>query len=93
MRRYRQISGEECRGVYMCSPDCDELDLPRRRYQGRDRLEIRMSDSTSDSPKPGDRLDNYETKIRNRETCLEEAGFTVSSVVYTAACIDRIYKH
>ena len=27
----------------------------------RDRLEIRMSDSTSDSPKPNDRFDNSET--------------------------------
>ena len=40
-----------------------------------------MSDSTSDSPKPSDRFDNSETKIQNRETCLE-SRFTVSSVVY-----------
>ena len=59
---------------------------------GRDRLEIRMSDSTSDSPKPSDRSDNSETKIRNREDCLE-AGFTVSSVVYKATDVDHIYKH
>ena len=46
----------------------------------------------SDSPIPSDRFDNFETKIRNRETCLE-AGFTVSSVVYKAAGFDRRYKH
>ena len=47
-----------------------------------------MSDSMSDSPKPSDQFDNSETKIRNRETCLE-AGFTVSCVVYKAAGVDR----
>ena len=51
-----------------------------------------MSDSESDSPKPSDRFDNSETKIRNREICLV-AGFTVSSVVYTAAGVDRRYRH
>ena len=63
-------------------------------HLGRDRLEIRMSDSTSDSPKPSDRFDNSEIinfEI-NRETCLE-AGFTVSSVVYKAAGVDHRYKH
>ena len=59
---------------------------------GRDRLEIRTSDPTLDSPKPSDRFDNSETKIRNRETCLE-AGFIVSSVVYKAAGVDHRYKH
>ena len=58
----------------------------------RYRLEIRMSDSTSDSPKPGDRFSNSETNIRNRKTCLE-AGFMVSSVVYKAADVDHRYKH
>ena len=49
-----------------------------------------MLDSTSDLPKPSDRFDNSETKIRNRETCLE-AGFSVLGVVYKAAVltIDR----
>ena len=47
-------------------------------------LENQMSDSTSNSPKPNDRFDNSETKIRTRETCLEP-GFAVSSVVYKAA--------
>ena len=42
-----------------------------------------MSDSTLDLLKPSDRFDNSETKIRNRETCLE-AGFTVLSIVYMA---------
>ena len=50
----------------------------------RHRLEIRISDSTTDSSKSSDRFDISETKIRNRETCLE-AGFTVSSVVYRGA--------
>ena len=58
----------------------------------RDRLEIRMLNSTSDSPKLCDRFDNSETKTRNRETCLD-AGFTVSSVVYRAVSIDHRYKH
>ena len=48
----------------------------------RDRLQIRMPDSTSYSSKLSDLFDNYETKILNSETCLE-AGFTVSNVVYT----------
>ena len=51
-----------------------------------------MSDSTSDSPKPSDRFDNSETKIRNRKTCVEP-GVTVSSVVYKAAGVDRRYKN
>ena len=58
----------------------------------RDRLEIRMSDSTSDSPKPGDQSDSSETKIRNREIFLE-ADFTVSCVVYEAAGVDHRYEH
>ena len=61
-------------------------------YKGRDRLDIPMSNSTSDSLKPGDRFDNSETKLRNRETCLE-AGFTVSSVVYKVAGVYHRYKH
>ena len=60
--------------------------------KGRDRLEIRMSDLTSDLPKPSDRFHNRETEIRNRKTCLE-AGFTVSSVVYKAAGVDRRCKY
>ena len=48
-----------------------------------------MSDSTSDSSKPGNRYDNSETKIRHRQTC-REAGFTVSSVVYEAVGVDSI---
>ena len=51
---------------------------------GRDRLEIRMSDSTKSS----DRFDNSKIEIRNRETCLE-AGFTFSSAVYKAAVVDH----
>ena len=58
---------------------------------GRDRLEIRISDSTSDSPKPSDRFDNFETKIRNCETCLE-AGLMVSSVIYKDAGVEHRYK-
>ena len=58
--------------------------------RARDRLEIRMSDSTSDSPKPSDPSDNADAKIRNRETSYE-AGFTVSSVVYKAAGVDHRY--
>ena len=50
------------------------------RMLGRERLEIQMSDSTSDSPKSSDRFDNHDAKIRNRKTCLE-TGSTVSSVV------------
>ena len=46
-----------------------------------------MSYATSNSPKPSDRVDNYETKIWNREIGLE-AGFTVSSVVYKAAGVN-----
>ena len=57
-------------------------------FVGRDRLE--MSDSTLDSPKPSDRFDNFQTKIRNRETRLE-IGFTVSSDVYKAAGVDHRY--
>ena len=44
-----------------------------------------MPTSPSDSPKPSVRFDNSETKIRNRETCLEQ----VSSVVYMAAGVDH----
>ena len=58
---------------------------------GHDRLEIQMSHSTSDSPKPSDRFDNSETKIRNRETCLQ-GGFTVATVVYRAASVDHRYN-
>ena len=57
--------------------------------QGCDRLKIRMSDSMSDSLKPSDWFNNYETKIRNRETSLE-ADFTVSSVAYKAAGVASI---
>ena len=57
--------------------------------RARSKLEIRTSDSTSDSPKRGVRFDSSETKIRNRETRLE-AGDTVTSVVYRAAGVDRI---
>ena len=56
---------------------------------GYDRLEIRMSDSTSDLPKPSDRLKTR--KFQNHETCLK-AGLTVSSVVYKAADVDHRYK-
>ena len=45
-------------------------------HLGHNRLEIRMSDSVSDTSKPSDQFDNSETKIRNRETCLK-AAFTV----------------
>ena len=55
-----------------------------------DRLEIRTSDSTLDSPKPSDRFDNSETQIRNRENSLV-AGFTVLSVVCKAAAVDHRY--
>ena len=51
-----------------------------------------MSETTSDSPKPSDRSDNPETKIRNRET-RPEAGFTVSRVVYKAAGVGHRYEH
>ena len=51
-----------------------------------------MSDSTSDSSKPSDQFDNSETKIRNRETCLE-ARFYGSSVVYKAVGVDYTFKH
>ena len=61
-------------------------------FNVRNRLEIRMLDSTSDSPKPRDQFDNSETKIRNPATCLE-ADFTVFSVVYKAAGVDHRYKH
>ena len=71
---------------------CYEYFSNTRKKLGRDRLEIQMSDSTSDSPKSSDRFDNSETKIRNHETCLE-ASFTVSSVVYKAAGVDLRYKH
>ena len=57
-----------------------------------DRLEIRMPDSTSDSRKPSDRFDTFETKIVNRET-FRKTGLTVSSVVYKAADVDRRYNH
>ena len=55
-------------------------------------MHVRMSNLTSDLPKASDRFDNSETKIRNRETCLE-AGFTVSNVVYKAIGVDHRYKH
>ena len=51
-----------------------------------------MSGLTSDSLKPSDLFDNSETKIQNRETCLE-AGFTLSSVVYKAAGVDHRHNH
>ena len=68
------------------------IDNDERSKIGRDRLEIRMSDSVWNSPKQSDRFDNSETKIQNREICLV-AGFMVLSVVYKATGVDHRFKH
>ena len=53
-----------------------------------DRLEIRTTDTTSDSSKTNDLFDNFETKLQNCETCVE-AGITVSSVYKTVSINHR----
>ena len=52
-----------------------------------DRLEIRMLDSTSDSPKSSDRFNNSETKIRSHETCLASRFHGFECCIQGGGCL------
>ena len=75
--------------LYLDSGDNDSIKIKVKMFLclKDDRLEIRMSEMTSNSLKPSDPFDNSEIKIQNCETCLE-ASFMVR-VVYKATGVDH----